>query len=170
MRSATSWRTRLSPAVLIDIQRAPLLTKLFALSYDFVVQDLLFETELIEWRGTEFLKLGLQAAELEPHEILQATTLKRAKAALSTPDVFALCLAAGRGQTPLTGDGARRKEAKRQEFSMNGVLWLFDELERHEACEVDVLRAGLETLRDHHHRRRLPADKIESRLNRYLVD
>jgi hypothetical protein len=49
---------------------------------------------------------------------------------------------------------------------MHGVLWLFDELERHEVCELDVLRAGLETLRDHH-RCRLPADEIESRLNRY---
>lgn len=153
-------------SVLIDIQRASLLARLFSLPYDFVVPDLLYETELIEWMGPELLELGLQVTELEPHEIVQATTLKRAKAALSTPDVFAFCLAAERGWTLLTGDGALRKEAERQELSMHGVLWLFDELERHEVCELDVLRTGLETLRDHH-RCRLPADEIESRLNRY---
>lgn len=153
-------------SVLIDIQRASLLARLFALPYDFVVPDLLYETELIEWIGPELLELGLQVTELEPHEIVRATTLKRAKAALSTPDVFAFCLAAERGWTLLTGDGALRKEAERQELSMHGVLWLFDELERHEVCEVGVLRTGLETLRDHH-RCRLPADEIENRLNRY---
>ena len=151
---------------MIDIQRASLLARLFALPYDFVVPDLLYETELIEWMGPELLEMGLQVTELEPHEIIQATTLKRAKAALSTPDVFAFCLAAERGWTLLPGDGALRKEAERQELSMHGVLWLFDELERHEVCEADVLRAGLEALRDHH-RCRLPADEIENRLNRY---
>lgn len=153
-------------SVLIDIQRASLLARLFALPYDFVVPDLLYETELVEWMGPELLELGLQVIELESHEIVRATSLKRAKAALSTPDVFAFCLAAERGWTLLTGDGALRKEAERQELSMHGVLWLFDELERHEVCEVSVLRAGLETLRDHH-RCRLPADEIEIRLNRY---
>lgn len=153
-------------SVLIDIERASLTARLFELPYEFIVPDLLYETELLDWMGPELVELGLRVEELKPHEIARAIELKRHKSMLSTPDVFAFCLAAERGWTLLTGDGALRGEATRQDLSMHGVLWLFDELEHHDVCSTDILRTGLETIRDHR-RCRLPAREINLRLRRY---
>ena len=153
-------------SVLIDIERASLTARLFDLPYDFVVPDLLYETELLDWMGPDLLDLGLKVEELTPQETARATELKRAKAMLSTPDVFAFCLAAERDWVLLTGDGALRTEAERQKISMHGVLWVFDEMEHHGVCSVATLKAGLEAVRDHP-RCRLPTREINRRLARY---
>jgi predicted nucleic acid-binding protein len=153
-------------SVLIDIQRASLLPRIFDLPYEFIVPDVLYETELLDWMGPELVEMGLGVAELDANETRRATLLKREQARLSTPDVFAFCLAAERGWTLLTGDGALRKEAHRQKLDMHGVLWLFDELENHEVCGIDLLCEGLETLRNHP-RCRLPTKEVNIRLARY---
>lgn len=155
-------------SVLIDIQRASLLSRIFDLPYEFIVPDVLYETELLDWMGPELVEMGLGVAELDPHETQRATLLKREQARLSTPDVFAFCLAAERGWTLLTGDGALRKEAHRQKIAMHGVLWLFDEMENHGVCSTDQLCAGLETIRKHP-RCRLPTKEMNIRLARYRV-
>lgn len=153
-------------SVLIDIERASLTARLFDLPYDFVVPDLLYEAELLDWMGPDLLDLGLKVEELTPQETARATELKRAKAMLSTPDVFAFCLAAERDWVLLTGDGALRAEAERQKISMHGVLWVFDEMENHGVCSTGTLRSGLEAIRDHP-RCRLPTKEINRRLHRY---
>ncbi|MGH1447063.1 MAG: hypothetical protein ACRBBO_13580 [Cognatishimia sp.] len=153
-------------SVLIDIERASLTARLFELPYEFVVPDLLYEAELLDWMGPELIELGLRVEELEPHEIVRATELKRQRAMLSTPDVFGFCLAAERGWTLLTGDGALRAEAVRQALPMHGVLWLFDEFQNHNVCTNATLRTGLETIRDHP-RCRLPTREINQRLASY---
>jgi hypothetical protein len=116
--------------------------------------------------GPDLLDLGLKVEELTPQETAHATELKRAKAMLSTPDVFAFCLAAERDWVLLTGDGALRVEAERQKISMHGVLWVFDEMEHHRVCSAATLKAGLAAVRDHP-RCRLPTREINRRLDRY---
>ncbi len=153
-------------SVLIDIERASLTARLFDLPYEFVVPDLLYEAELLDWMGPDLVDLGLRVEELTPQETARATELKRAKAMLSTPDVFAFCLAAERDWVLLTGDGALRAEAESQNLAMHGVLWVFDEMERHDVCSTAVLKSGLETVRDHP-RCRLPVREINRRLVRY---
>ncbi|MCF7701591.1 hypothetical protein GLR48_20250 [Loktanella sp. M215] len=153
-------------SVLIDVERASLTERLFDLPYEFVVPDLLFEAELLDWMGPDLIERGLRIEELTAHELALATQLKRQRAMLSTPDVFAFCLAAERGWILITGDGALRKEAKRQQLKMHGVLWIFDEMERHHVCSAATLRSGLEAVRDHP-RCRLPLREINFRLARY---
>ena len=153
-------------SVLIDIERAALTARLFELPYEFVVPDLLYEAELLDWMGPELVSYGLRVEELEPHEIARATLLKRQKTMLSTPDVFAFCLAAERGWALITGDGVLRAEAVRHGIPMHGVLWIFDELERHLICNTTILRAGLEAI-GNHPRCRLPIREINVRLARY---
>lgn len=155
-------------SVLIDIQRASLMPRIFDLPYQFIVPDILYETELLDWMGPELVEMGLGVAELHPHETLRATLLKREQARLSIPDVFAFCLAAERGWTLLTGDGALRKEAHRQKIPMHGVLWVFDELENHDVCTKELLCAGLETIKNHP-RCRLPIKEVNIRLARYQL-
>lgn len=153
-------------SVLIDIERASLTARLFDLPYEFVVPDLLYEAELLDWMGSNLLDLGLKVEQLTPQEVARATELKRTKAMLSTPDVFAFCLAAERDWVLFTGDGALRAEAERQSLTMHGVLWVFDEMERHGVCPTAILKAGLEAVRDHS-RCRLPMREINQRLARY---
>ena len=153
-------------SVLIDIERASLTARLFDLPYHFVVPDLLYEAELLDWIGPDLLDLGLKVEELTPQETARATELKRTKAMLSTPDVFAFCLAAERDWVLLTGDGALRAEAKRRDLTMHGVLWVFDEMENHGVCSTSTLKSGLEAVRDHP-RCRLPTQEINRRLARY---
>jgi len=153
-------------SVLIDIERASLTARLFDLPYEFVVPDVLYEAELIDWMGPDLLDLGLRIEELTPQETTRATELKRTKAMLSTPDVFAFCLAKERNWTLLTGDGALRAEANRQKLAMHGVLWVFDEMEQLGVCSIGLLRSGLEAIRDHP-RCRLPTREINRRLARY---
>lgn len=153
-------------SVLIDIERASLTARLFDLPYEFVVPDLLYEAELLDWMGPELLDLGLRVEELTPQETVRATELKRLKAMLSTPDVFAFCLAAERNWVLLAGDGALRAEATRQALPMHGVLWLFDELQNHNVCANATLSTGLEAIRDHP-RCRLPTREINLQLASY---
>lgn len=155
-------------SVLIDIQRASLLSRIFDLPYEFIVPDILYETELLDWVGPELVKMGLGVAELDSNETQRATLLKREQARLSTPDVFAFCLAAERGWALLTGDGALRKVAHRQKIPMHGVLWIFDELENHDVCTKELLCAGLETIKNHP-RCRLPTKELNIRFARYQL-
>ena len=119
-------------SVLIDIERASLTARLFDLPYDFVVPDILYEAELLDWMGPDLIDLGLRVEDW----------------------------------VLLTGDGALRVEAEHQEIAMHGVLWVFDEMERHKICSTALLKSGLEAVRDHP-RCRLPIREINRRIARY---
>ncbi|WP_299916026.1 hypothetical protein [uncultured Roseobacter sp.] len=141
-------------------------TRLFDLPFEFVVPDILYKEEFLDWIGPDLVALGLRIVELEPHEVERAALLRRNRAVLSIPDVCAFSLAAERGWTLLTGDGALRMEAQSQRVEMYGVLWVFDQLQNSGACPVEDLRDGLTALRDHP-RCRLPVREINRRLRLY---
>lgn len=153
-------------SILIDIERASLTARLFDLPFEFVVPDVLYESELLDWIGPELVEKGLRVVALDSGEVVQAVELRRARASLSIPDVFALALAATRDWVLLTGDGTLREEALRREVTIHGVLWLFDQFEERKTCSEQELRSGLEALRNHP-RCRLPKREITVRLNRY---
>lgn len=153
-------------SVLIDIERASLTARLFDLPFEFVVPDVLYEAELLDWIGPDLVDRGLRVVALSSAEVSEAVLLRRARASLSVPDVFALALAAARDWVLLTGDGALREEATKRDVAMHGVLWLFDQFEDGNICGTEELRSGLEALRDHP-RCRLPAREISARLKRY---
>lgn len=98
-------------SVLIDIERASLTARLFDLPFEFVVPDVLYKAELLDWIGPDLIEKGLRVVSLNPDEVGEAVGLRRARASLSIPDVFALALASSRDWTLLTGDSALRQEA-----------------------------------------------------------
>ena len=153
-------------SVLIDIERASLTARLFDLPFEFVVPDVLYETELLDRIGPDLVEKGLRVVALDPKEVRQAASLKRARASLSVPDVFALALAATRDWVLLTGDGDLRQEAVTRDVTIHGVLWLFDQFEECGTCTGVELRSSLEALRDHPCCR-LPKREITVRLKRY---
>ena len=52
-------------SVLIDLDRGTLVEATFRLPFEFTVPDLLYERELREHGGPEFVRLGLRVQELE---------------------------------------------------------------------------------------------------------
>lgn len=153
-------------SVLIDIERAGLMARLFALPYDFVVPDLLFDRELASHGGDDLVARGLRIEDLSGAEVQLAAQVRRQNGALSLPDAYAFSLAHERGWTLLTGDGQLRALARRARLPMHGVLWVFDELEVHEVCSSVELNDGLTAL-SAHPRCRLPRMEMRLRLDRY---
>jgi hypothetical protein len=153
-------------SVLIDIERADLTARLFALPHEFVVPDLLYDRELAPHDGADLVARGLRIEDLSGAEVQTAAHVRRENGALSLPDAYAFSLAQGRGWTLLTGDGLLRALAQRAQMPMHGVLWLFDEMEVHEVCSAGDLHTGLTTLSEHP-RCRLPRVEMNARLRRY---
>ncbi|MBN9602078.1 MAG: hypothetical protein J0G33_04025 [Afipia felis] len=153
-------------SVLIDLERGDLLEDLFRLPFEFAVPDLLFVRELAGDLGDRLTTLGLRVEELSPAELSRATTIRRQRVNLSTPDTFAFAIAESRKWTLLTGDGGLRQLATSVGLEMHGVLWIFDQLADGNHIEFDRLHAGLMAISTHP-RCRLPATEVRRRLTRF---
>ena len=153
-------------SVIIDLERGALLDDLFCLPFEFAVPDLLFRRELAGPLGDRLVALGLRVEELSPVELTRATTVRRQKKELSTPDTFAFAIAEGRGWPLLTGDGGLRRLAAECHVDFHGVLWICDQFEAGAHVPLARLHAGLTALSTHP-RCRLPAAEVRHRLERY---
>lgn len=143
-----------------------MLEDLFRLPFEFAVPDLLFVRELAGDLGDRLTTLGLRVEELSPAELSRATTIRRQRVNLSTPDTFAFAIAESRKWTLLTGDGGLRQLATSVGLEMHGVLWIFDQLADGNHIEFDRLHAGLMAISTHP-RCRLPATEVRRRLTRF---
>jgi len=139
---------------LVDLGKAALLLDMLRLPYTFVVPDILFENE---WKSTsqaeksQLCKLGLEVRELPASSVLRAYRYFNRHKPLKVYDCFAWALAEDLGDSILlTGDGQLRKIVSSNGIEVHGVLWIIDELERH-----DVLRPK----RLHHALQQLSGDK-----------
>lgn len=152
-------------SVIIDLDRAMLLDDLFRLPSEFAVPDLLFRRELSGPLGDRLVALGLRIEELTSVELTRATTVRRERQELSTPDTFAFAIAENRGWALLTGDGGLRRLAAECRVEFHGVLWICDQFENG-LVPLTRLHAGLTAL-SAHPRCRLPATEVRLRLDRY---
>lgn len=148
------------------MERGDLLEDLFRLPFEFAVPDLLFVRELAGDLGDRLTALGLRVEELSPAELIRATTIRRQRVNLSTPDTFAFAIAESRKWTLLTGDGGLCELATSVGLEMHGVLWIFDQLADGNHIGFGRLHAGLTTISSHP-RCRLPATEVRRRLNRF---
>ena len=155
-------------SVLIDLDRGSLVEPTFRLPFEFTVPDLLYERELREHGGPEFVRLGLRVEELDGDGVSLALGYRRKQRSLSLPDSFALALAKTNAWTLLSGDRELRELAEEEQVRCHGVLWLLDQMFEHRVTEVDDLRAGLGKIADHP-RCRLPKSEIRKRLLAYSV-
>ncbi len=156
-------------SVLIDLDRGSLVESTFRLPFEFTVPDLLYERELREHGGPEFVRMGLRVEELDGDGIALALGYLRKRRALSLPDSFALALAKTNAWTLLSGDRELRDLAEEEEeVQCHGVLWLLDQMFEHSVMNQDDLRAGLGKIAAHP-RCRLPKSEIRKRLLAYSV-
>ena len=155
-------------SVLIDLDRGALVEATFRLPFEFTVPDLLYERELREHGGPEFVRMGLRVEELDGDGVALALGYLRKRRSLSLPDSFALALAKKNAWTLLSGDRELRELAEEEEVGCHGVLWLFDQMFEHRVVDQDDLRAGLGKIAAHP-RCRLPRSEIRKRLLTYSV-
>ena len=153
-------------SVLVDLHRGGLLERLFRLSYEFGVPDVLFERELKHWDGPALEPLGLKVLVLDSDGVTLAQTYRSQERKLSIPDAFALALAKIGGRILLAGDASLRQLAEAERVECHGVLWVLDVLEEHGAVRPFELLEGLTRITTHP-RCRLPGNESRSRLDRY---
>ena len=155
-------------SVLVDLERGSLVEPVFRLPFEFTVPDLLYERELREHGGPEFVRLGLRVEELDGNGVSLALGHLRKRRALSVPDSFALALAKTNGWMLLTGDRGLRELADEEAVRCHGVLWLLDRMFEHGVTSQEQLYVGLGKIAAHP-RCRLPKGEIRKRLLSFSV-
>ncbi|MGE3703085.1 MAG: hypothetical protein AB7G08_30655 [Hyphomicrobiaceae bacterium] len=154
-------------SVVIDLERAELIERVFALPYRFVVPEALYEQELKDYGGEQLLALGLETRVLTGEQVTEAQRFRALDHRISIHDSFALSLAKAEAAILLAGDAAMRRLAAAEEVRCHGVLWVFDRLEEHRVVDAAVLHAGLSRVVAHP-RCWLPVSAVKLRLSRYL--
>jgi predicted nucleic acid-binding protein len=156
-------------SALIDLAKVRLLEALIALPYDFVIPDVIFETELLRidpYTREDLGTLGFRIGTLSGDQLTRAIAVNQEQAALSTRDCFAFVLAYDtEGCILLTGDGKLRACAEAEAIETHGVLWACDEMERHGTTGPQALLMALRAL-DRDPLVRLPRGELRSRLRR----
>ena len=119
---------------MIDLGKSSLVQTTLQLPYTFVMPDVLFEDELLDFgpvHKRDLLTLGLQVVELDGEGVTRAYGHFEQYRRLTLNDCFALALAE---QTEncilLTGDRTLRRTAMDRDIEVHGILWIIDELER----------------------------------------
>lgn len=151
-------------SVLIDIERAELQDVVFTAGLSLAVPDLLYEKELREYGGPDWIARGLQVLALDEHAMATAQALAQQNGAVSLIDCSAFALAQHNGWTLLAGDRALRALAEQHGVDCHGFLWVSDQLE---AANIDklLLAVGIETLMNHRSCR-LPKNECTLRIQR----
>ena len=153
-------------SVLIDLDRGALVEPTFHLPFEFTVPDLLYERELKDHGGPDFIGRGLRIEELDGDGVSLALGYRRKRRSLSLPDSFALALAKTNSWTLLSGDRGLRELASEEEVACHGVLWLLDQMFEHRVIDRNDLCDGLRKIATHP-RCRLPKSEIRKRLLSY---
>lgn len=153
-------------SVVIDLERAQLIERIFALPYRFVVPDALYENEMRDFGGEKLVALGLEVRALTGAQVLEAQRLRALERKISIHDSYALALAKAQAAILLAGDAAMRRLAEVEGLRCHGVLWIFDQLEDRRVVAAAALHESLTRVTEHP-RCRLPAEAVRRRLERY---
>lgn len=132
---------------LIDLRKVSLLDALLRLPCEFLIPDTLFEDELLKFTVAQkkaLIRAGLKVIELPGERVLRAQAVIRQAPRLSVHDGFAFALAESHpGCILLTGDGELRNLATQHNMEVHGVLWVIDEIHRHQIEKAKTLLAAL---------------------------
>ena len=136
-------------SVPIEFSKRNLLDRMFELSFQFAVPDLLFNEEIIDlgrYDRQDLVRLGLRVEALDPEGLATAIGYQSRRRALSLGDCFALTLAHHRGYTLLTEDRRMPSFALEEDIQHHDVLWLIDEMHRATILTTSQAVAALEEM------------------------
>jgi len=153
-------------SVLIDLERGGLLEAAFACGLTMVVPDLLYERELAAHNGPFLRALGLGVVALSPSEVEFAQALRKKQPGLSIPDCFALSCARRDNYALVAVDKLLQSEAALENCAVYGLLWVLDQMDSSGKIDTDMLREGLDRMRNHP-RCRLPRGEVSQRLQQW---
>ena len=140
------------------------------LPYDILIPNTLFEDELLKFTAERKRSLtdgGLQVVDVPGAGVLRARDVVRANPQLSTNDGFAFVVAESHdGCILVTGDKNLRALAEQHEIEVHGVLWIIDELHRHNTVKGSVLVTALR-LFEQDDSVRLPRRELLAAIRRY---
>ena len=143
----------------------------FRLSYQYIMNEDAIEDELLSPNNlaSELKTLGLIPVELTTEEFFYADSLSSKYPKLSKYDRIALSIAKLRKITLLTGDGALRKAAIKEEVEVIGTIRLIDLLyEENKINKYEYLECLTELLRHNGNIIRLPQNELQSRIKKIL--
>lgn len=145
--------------ILIDLVELKLLPHFFALEFEFLTTDLVFNELLQEQQDSlsPYIDNGsLQVQELDAEDLIEIAVIQTTKPQLSEQDCSAFYQAMKNTAALITSDNILRKFAKAQEMEVYGHLWVFDCMVRRgaiskaracekltELCEVVNPKLGL---------------------------
>ena len=154
---------------IIDLGKSSLVRAVLQLPYTFVMPDVLFDDELLNFgpiRKDELRALGFQVVELDPQGTSRAFEHFAQHQALAIHDCFALALAEQTADCVLlTSDSALRRIASERGIEVHGILWTIDELERVGLATVRRLYDALRLL-EQDSLVFLPKDELRQRIHR----
>ncbi len=153
-------------SVIVDLERGGILESIFGLSCEFIISDLLFESELEPDAGVRLVELGLQVANLDGAGVAKAIERRRDAPSLSLPEVFALTLASENRWVVLAGEGLLRTLAEAENLECQNILWVFDGIEADVLLEGEALHKSLSQIVAHE-RCGLSEREWRKRLKRY---
>lgn len=151
--------------ILIDLEEGHLLVQLFQMPYRFSIPDILFEEELDEEHG-HLPSMGLHILELNSNAMSYAVELISKYPKTSRNDCFALALAAQEETILLTGDKALRSAAKNESVSVNGTIWLMEQMIQWEVITVEEASTAYDHMKLAG--RRLPWSLVATSLKRQI--
>ncbi|WP_287831557.1 DUF3368 domain-containing protein [Idiomarina sp.] len=148
--------------ILIDMEEGELLTTFFALPFEFIIPDILFEEELVD-EHPHLPELGLKLEELSGELMAKVFELIAVHAKPSRNDMFAMCLAMERGCPLLTGDKDLRVAAQQEGVLVKGTIGMVEAMIQQNIITVDQAEAAYQAMKNAG--RRLPWDAVEASLN-----
>lgn len=148
----------------IDLHHSNLLEKVFQLPHQFVTTDFVWR-ELRKPPGHRLEDLGLRVEALSGNETMELFELRNTLNNSSLADVSCYFVARERGWTLLTNDGDLRKSGRRASLDVRGVLWILDELEKHQVLSPNDLFTALTAMLKAG--ARLPEEECNNRLSRW---
>jgi rRNA-processing protein FCF1 len=147
--------------ILIDIEVGGLTASMFSLEYDFAVPDILYADELEGHHG-HLIDMGLHIRPMGADVIGRVVELAEEYSKPSRNDLFALALAEYENCPLLTGDRYLRDAATEEGVSVNGTIWLIEQMVRQGKITIEVAEQAYETMKNNN--RRLPWDLVDQSL------
>lgn len=144
-------------SAILDLARVRLIESTLALSFEFVIPDVIFDQELLDlgsYTPTDLVRLGFTIGSLDGDGMAKAFAhFGRHASRLSLNDCIALAHAEAKGCILMTGDGPLRALAERMKIDVHGVLWAAALMVEQGTCPRDRLVAALQQLHDDSSRR-----------------
>jgi len=155
---------------LIDLRKVSMLDSFLRLPYEFLIPNTLFEEELLKFTAAQkkaLIRGGLKVVDLPGERVLRVQAIVREFPQLSVHDGFAFALAESHpGCILLSGDDALRTLATKNSIEVHGILWVLDEIHRHELAAAPAILSILRTLSEDA-TVRLPHRELIARLKKY---